>query len=273
MENVIRQLEGMRNGYRRLIFAILAVELAAFVLIVAGQGLLGVLLGIVTMVAYFVVKHVSKHRYDEACAKAQAEATLGLTDMVYEGALNFDGSELHRCGMVSSALKIDSTMRRHALKGQRDGVPVKMSEITFGVVYPGQNRHEFNTGVMISAPMTMQVDKPVLLLGHNSFRHKLIRKEYEDDGWKLCPVGGKARGWFVFTPDGTATDQALLDRLDALNQGAENKVAVSIRNGKAKAFFMSSFYTDRYALGEPVTAAELRRKQFMHMDNFIALVK
>lgn len=273
MENAIKRLNGIRNKYRHLIMAILAVEVVAFVLIVCGQGLAGVLLGVVTMVGYFAMKRVGKHRFDEACAQTQAEATLGLSDMVYEGTLLFDGSELHKSGLVSSALKIDSTMRRHALKGTRDGVPVEMSEITFGVVYPGQNRHEFNAGVMISAPMAMAVDTPVLLLGHNSFRHKLIRKEYEDDGWKLCPVGGKARGWFVFTPDGSVPAQELLDRLDALNQGAENKVAVSIRKGRATAFFMSSFYTDRYPLGEEVTAAQLRKPQFAHMDSFIALVK
>lgn len=269
----VKSIEKLRASCRRLILMLLAAELVAFVLIVAGQGLPGVVLGVAAMAGYFIVKRKSKQRFGDACAKAQAEATLGLDDLVYEGRTPFDGSILHASGLVSSALRIDSTMRQRALRGSREGVKLEMSEITFGVVYPGQNRHEFASGVMITSPMGMAVETPVLLLGHNSFRHKLIRKEYEDDGWKLCPVGGKAKGWFVFTPDGSIPEQALLDKLDALNRACENKFAVSIRDGKATAFFMGSFYTDAYPLGDEVEEAALRKTLFPHMEQYIALVK
>lgn len=269
----VAPLEKLRAACRRLMLALLAAELVAFVLIVAGLGLPGVLLGAAAMAGYFMVKRRSKQRFSDACARVQAEATLGLTGLVYEGRVPFDGSVLHESGLVSSALKIDSTMRQRALRGTRDGVQLEMSEITFGVVYPGQNRHEFASGVMITSLMGTPIDTPVLLLGHNSFRHKLIRKEYEDDGWKLCPVGGKAKGWFVFTPDGSIPDQALLDRLDALNRACENKFAVSIRDGKATAFFMGSFYTDAYPLGDEVEEAALRKVLFPHMEKYVALVK
>ena len=269
----MKRLESVRGLYRTLMMVFLAIEIVAVVLIAASLGLAGVMVGVAAMVCYFVVKHAGKTKFGDACAHVQAEASLGLEDFVWQGRVPFDGRELHESGLVSSVLKIDSTLRQHALQGTAEGVRLSMSEVSFGVVYPGQNRHEFNAGAMLTAPMAQPVETPVLLLGHNSFRHKLIRKEYEDDGWKLCPVGGKAKGWFVFTPDGSIPEQGLLDRLDALNRAAGNQVAVSLKGGEATAFFLGGFYTDRYPLGDAPDEKALRKRLFDHVAGFAALVK
>lgn len=273
MQNELKRLEGMRNMFRTIMMVFLLLELGAFVLIVTGQQMLGLILGCASMAGYFIVKNKGKNRFGDACAKVQAEVSLGLKDVAYEGRKPFDPNVMKACGMVSLALKVDAPLMRRALTATLEGVRLTMAEITFGVVYPGQNKHEFNSGTLITAPMAQPVEKPVLLLGHNSFRHKLIRSEYEESGWQLCPVGGKAKGWFVFTPDGVAPEQTLLDKLDALNRAAENRVAVSIKGSECMAFFMGAFYTDRFPLGDALIENDLKKKEFEHLPAFINLVK
>lgn len=273
MQENVKQLEKLRNLFRTLMMVCLMIELGAVVLIFMGKQVLGMVVGIVSMAGYFYVKSQGKRRFSEACSKVQAEQTLGLKDLVYEGSKAYDGEILHRAGMISSALKIDSARMQNSLRGQYKGKPVEMSEATFGVVYPGQNKHEFNSGVLLTADAPTLGTKPVLLMGHSSVRHKLIRKEYEQDGWKLCNVGGKTKGWFVFTKDGSIPEESLLQKLDALSQETEGKVLLSLQDGKMTAFFLSSFYTGIYPLGDAVEENELRKVLFKHLKTAMALAE
>ena len=273
MQEEIKRLEKLRNLFRTLMMACLMIELAAVVLIFAGQQVIGMAVGIASMAGYFYTKSTGKRRFGEACGKVQAEKTLGLKDVAFEGRMPFDGAVLHSAGLISSALKIDSTMMRNSLRGSYEGKNAAMGEITFGVVYPGQNRHEFNAGVLLTAEAPTLGAKPVLLMGHNSVRHKLIRKEYEDDGWKLCPVGGKNKGWYVFTPDGVAPEEQLLNRLDELSRQAEGMVLLSLKEGKMTAFFLGHFYTGEYKLGDPAEEKDLREKLFHHVPAAMQLAE
>ena len=273
MQENVKRLEKKRNLFRTLMMVCLMIELGAVVLIFMGQQVLGMVVGLASMAGYFYVKSQGKRRFAEACSKVQAEQTLGLRDMVYEGRQPFDGEMLHRTGMISSALKIDSTMKQNSLRGTYKGKAVDMGEITFGVVYHGQNKHEFNAGVLLTADAPTLGEKPVLLMGHSSVRHKLIRKEYEQDGWRLCNVGGKTKGWYVFTKDGSIPEETLLEKLDALSQETEGKVLLSLQDGKMTAFFLSSFYTDHYPLGDAVEEKELRKALFTHLNTAMKLAE
>ena len=271
MNETMKKLQWLSGSYKVAVMASAAVELGAVALMFAVNRGAGLALGIAAMIAYFAVTRLCRRRYSDLCAKTQTLHGLPLENMTYKNRDCQMVDTMKACGLLPQVLEVDMPLCLNAVTGTYQGIPVEMAEATFGCIGENQKKRVFNSGVALRLPLRQAVETPVMLIGNRPFHHTVTRKSYEADGWKMAPVGGKAKGWYAFTPQGTTPDKDLLDRWDTLCTKLEGKVIVSLREKELCAFFVSSFYTDRYAINEPVDEAELKKCLFPYLPLVKAL--
>ena len=261
----MKKLRALHVAYRAGVMALAAVMLGAVAVMFAMNRNGGLILGVAAMIAYFALTRLLRRRYNDLCARTQTLCSLPLENMNYQNRASSLVDAMKACGLLPQVLTVDMPLCLNTVTGTYQGISVEMAEATFGCIGENQKKRVFNSGIALRLPLQTAMETPVMLIGKRPFHHTVTRKSYEADGWKMANVGGKTKGWYAFTPNGAAPDQALLEKWDALCQKLEGKVIVSLREKELCAYFVSSFYTDQYNINEPVDEKTLTARLFHHL--------
>lgn len=264
-KDIVKNLRRLQVAYRVAVMAIAAVELGAIAVMFAVNRNLGLTLGLAAMIAYFAVTRLMRRRYSDTCARTQTLRSLPVEELTFKNRDSRLVDDLKACGLLPQVLEVDMPLCLNAVTGVYQGFPVEMAEATFGCIGENQKKRVFNSGVALRMPLKTAVESPVMLIGNKPFHHTVTRKSYEADGWKMAPVGGKTKGWYAFTPSGSAPEQDLMERWNSLCEKVDGKAIVSLREKELCAFFVSSFYTDQYPINEPLDETMLTTCLFPYL--------
>jgi len=269
------QMNKKRNLFRTLTMICLCVEILAVVLLFTSQQALGLAIGLLSFVAYFVVTRLGKRKINDLVARAQMK-NLGLENDQYLGRQPVDKQKLAASELLPSRYVLDTPVFQHAVRGHMKGREITVGEVTLS--FPrreGKQGREFNNGAFVMTQLKEKVKTPVVLLGNKPFMVSLTREDYAKDGYTQCPVGGKNKGWYAFTPGNEIPDEKLLSAWEKLSAAANGQAALAVRGKTVYAFFCSLFTTDLFQLSEEITDADLKKRVFPHlpllMDVFNAL--
>jgi len=265
-------LNKKRNLYRNLTLICLCVEMVAVVLIFTGSNVPGLALGLATFVGYFFITRMGKRRVNDEVAKCQMK-NLGLENYEYLGRYEVDKQKLAASELLPSRCKLDTPVFQHAAKGKLDGRDLTVGEITLS--FPrqeGKQNREFNNGAFVMTQLKDKVKTPVVLLGNKPFMVGLTREDYAKDGYTQCPIGGKGKGWYAFTPGNDIPDEKVLAAWEKLAAAAGGQAALAVRGKTVYAFFCSLFITDTFQLSEEITDSDLKKKLFPHLPLLLEVI-
>lgn len=250
----------------------LCIEILAVVLMFTSQQVLGLIIGLAAFIGYFVVTRVGKRQINDAVAQAQMK-NLGLEGYQYVGRLEIDKKELAQSRLLPSRCVLDTPVFQHGAKGQLNGRNLTVGEITLS--FPkqeGKQNREFNNGAFVMTKLQKPAQTPLVLLGNKPFMVALTRQDYANDGYTQCPIGGKNKGWYAFTPGNAIPEEKLADAWENLSQAAGGQVAMAVKEDKVYAFFCSQFTTDSFQLSEEIQESDLRKKVFPHLPLLMDVV-
>ncbi len=112
-----------------------------------------------------------------------------------------------------------------------------------------------------------------MLLGRYALKHAAWRAEYEKDGLRLSPAGGKEKGWYALTKGAVSPDEKLLEKWDAVCETAKMRAAMHVSGNELAAFFNGQFYTGEFPLEEEVTESMFRKHSFAAIVPLMELVE
>jgi len=174
---------------------------------------------------------------------------------------------------LPSRCKLDTTVIQPAAKGKLDGRDLTVAVITLS--FPrqeGKQNREFNNGAFVMTQLKDKVKTPVVLLGNKPFMVGLTREDYAKDGYTQCPIGGKGKGWYAFTPGNDIPDEKVLAAWEKLAAAAGGQAALAVRGKTVYAFFCSLFITDTFQLSEEITDSDLKKKLFPHLPLLLEVI-
>lgn len=269
--SVVQSLNKQRNLSRCGILICAGIELAAVAIMFAVSKPLGLAIGLIAFISYFVFSRIAKKRFSQRCARSQALSSLGLTDPHYLGRQEITAEDLLKTGLLPDFGPLDKPLCQHALTGAFAGVDLQLCEITFG--YPEGKKHVFTSGVFAQFALANAVEEPMVFAGAMPFKRALVCSSYAHAGLKLTAAGGKKAGWHAWTASGSMPPEALCARFAALAAAADGRAVLSLKGDRAYAFFYGHFYTGVYPLGEEITAAQLLTPLFPALLQLTELAK
>lgn len=257
----IAALNKKRNCVRYSSIAVAAVELVAILMIMGGMKLPGAIIGMVALIGGALYKRKGKKAYQEECCRLQTLTALGLQDAAYIGEKKETVEWLREMKLTPGSAQLVQPLLMHAVNGRLRGVDAEIAEVTFGCQEAGKKSATYSSGVLVRTKLQKPV-APVLLLGRYAFKHAALRAEYEKDGMRLSPAGGKEKGWYALTPGAVSPEEALLEKWDKVCETAKQRAALSVDGDMLTAFFNGQFYTGEFALEEELTEGMLRKHSF-----------
>lgn len=258
----IAALNRKRNTVRYSSIAVAAVDLVAIVMIMGGLRLPGAIIGLAALIGGAIYKRKGKKAYQEECCRRQTLQALGLAEAAYIGEKKETTDWMQSARLTPASAVLTEPLLMHAVKGQLRGTPVTISEVTFGCQENGKRQMTYSSGVLVRAELKKDVQMPALLLGRYAFKHAALRAEYEKDGLRLSPAGGKEKGWYALTEGAVSPDEKLLNKWDAVCEAAKMRAALSVHGTEMVAFFNGQFYTGEFPLEEEVTEGMFRKHSF-----------
>lgn len=258
-------LNKKRNFYRALTMICLCVEILAVVLMFTVHKPLGLAVGLIAFVVYFVITRVGKRKINDEVARIQTR-NLGMENFKYIGRQEVDKHKLAAAELLPSRYALDTPVYQHVATGSLRGRDLTVGEITLS--FPkqaGKQGREFNNGAFVMTTLKEKVKTPMVLLGNKPFMVGLTREDYAKDGYTQCPIGGKGKGWYAFTPGNDIPDEKILAAWEALAADCGGQAALAVRGKTVYAFFCSRFTTDTFQLSEEITDADLKKKVFTYL--------
>ena len=269
----IAALNRKRNTVRYSSIAVAAVDLIAILMIMGGLQLPGCVIGLAALIGGAVYKRKGKKAYQEACCRLQTMNALGVMDAEYIGEKQESAIWLHETHLVPSSASLVQTLLLHTVKGRLRGVPATISEATIGCQEAGKRQATYSSGVLVRAELKKGVNTPALLLGRYAFKHAALRAEYEKDGLRLSPAGGKEKGWYALTEGAVLPDEKLIEKWDSVCEAAKMRAALYVGGNELVAFFNGQFYTGEFPLEEPVTEGMFRKHSFAAIVPLVELLE
>lgn len=255
----IAALNKKRNMLRYSAIAVAALELLAIVMMLGGVKLPGLLLGLAVFIGGVVYKRKGRKAYEAECCRYQTLGALGVKDAQYTDQIKMDESWMHQTHLLPASANTMQPLLLHHVKGTLRGLKVEIAEMTFGCTEENKKQPTYSSGVLVRAHLPSAGQKRVLLLGRYAFKHAALRNEYEKDGLRLSPAGGKEKGWYALTDGAVSPDAMLLDKWQAVCDAAKMRAALYIEDGCATAFLNGSFYTGEFPLEEEITQSTFKR--------------
>ncbi|MBQ8536835.1 MAG: hypothetical protein IJ461_05455 [Clostridia bacterium] len=265
-------LNKKRNRFRTLTMICLCVEILAVVLMFTSHQVLGLVIGLASFAGYFVITRMGKRQVNDAVAQAQMK-NLGLDGCRYLGRLAVEKKELAEAELLPSRCVLDTPVFQHGAVGQMGGRELTVGEITLS--FPkkeGKQNREFNSGAFVVATLTKPLETPLVLLGNKPFMISLTRQDYANDGYTQCPIGGKNKGWYAFTPGNAIPDEKITQAWEALCEAAGGQAAMAVKGDKVYAFFCGLFTTETFQLSEEIAEADLKKRVFPHLPLLTAVL-
>lgn len=269
----IAALNRKRNIVRYSSVIVAAVDLAAVLMIMGGWQLPGCVIGLAALIGGAVFKRKGKKAYQEECCRLQTLRALGVAEAEYIGEKKESVDWLRETRLMPASASLAEPLLLHTVKGQLRGVPVVISEATFGCQEAGKRQATYSSGVLVRAELKKEISAPALLLGRYAFKHAALRAEYEKDGLRLSPAGGKEKGWYALTEGAVSPDAALLDKWEDVCAVAKQRCALSVHGTELVAFFNGQFYTDEFPLEEEVTEGMFRKHSFAAIVPLMELIE
>jgi len=268
----IAALNRKRNAVRYSSIAVAAIEMTAILMIMGGMKLPGLLIGLAALIGGTVYKRKGKKAYQEECCRLQTLTALGLQDAVYTGEKKETVEWLREMKLTPGSAQLVQPLLLHAVNGKLRGTDVEIAEVTFGCQEAGKKSATYSSGVLVRTKLQKPV-APALLLGRYAFKHAALRAEYEKDGMRLSPAGGKEKGWYALTPGAVSPDEMLLEKWDKVCETAKQRAALSVDGDMLAAFFNGQFYTGEFALEEELTEGALRKHSFAAIVPLLELIE
>ena len=268
----IAALNKKRNCVRYSSIAVAVVELAAILMIMGGIKLPGVIIGLAALVGGAVYKRKGKKAYQEECCRLQTLTALGVQETAYIGEKKETTEWMREMKLTPASTQLVEPLLLHVVNGKLRGVETEIAEVTFGCQEAGKKTATYSSGVLVRVKLTKSAE-PALLLGRYAFKHAALRAEYEKDGMRLSPAGGKERGWYALTPGAVSPDEMLLEKWDKVCDAAKQRAALSVDGDRLAAFFNGQFYTGEFALEEELTEGALRKHSFAAIVPLMELVE
>ena len=268
----ITTLNRKRSMVRYSSVAVAAVDLVAILMIMMGMQLPGIVLGMASLIGGAVYKRKGKKAYVEECCRMQTVNALGLKNAEYLGESKESTDWLLGTHLTPSSAQLTQPLLLHAIKGEMRGVPMQISEMTFGCNESGKRQVTYSSGVLVRATLQKPVAQEVLFLSRYAFKHAALRAEYEKDGLRLSPAGGKEKGWYALTHGAMAPEECLQEKWDAVCAASRQRAALYVQGKELVAFFNGQFYTGEFPLEEPVSESMLRKHSFAAIVPLLELV-
>lgn len=269
----IAALNRKRNMVRYSSVAVAAVDLVAILMIMAGWQLPGCVIGLAALIGGAVFKRREKKAYQEACCRLQTLGALGVADAEYIGEKKESADWLLKTRLTPTSASLTQPLLLHAVKGQLRGMPVMVCEATLGCQEPGKRQATYSSGVLVRAELKKEISAPALLLGRYAFKHAALRAEYEKDGLRLAPAGGKEKGWYALTEGAASPDAVLLDKWEDVCAASKMRCALRVHGNELVAFFNGQFYTGEFPLEEPVSEGMFRKHSFAAIVPLMELIE
>lgn len=267
----IAALNRKRKVIRYSSIAVAAVDLAAILMIMMGWQLSGAVIGLAALIGGAVFKRKGKKAFEEECCRLQTLRALGVADGAYMPEEKKTADWLRNTHLVPSSSQLTEPVLWHGVKGQLRGAAVEIAEMTMGCQESNKKQATYSSGVYVRTKMDKPVENPVLLLGKFAFKHAALRAEYEKDGLRLSPVGGKEKGWYALTEGAVSPDAALLEKFDEVCSVAKHRVAMYLAGDELVAFFNGQFYTGEFPLEEDVTEGMFKKHSFAAIVPLMAM--
>lgn len=237
-------------------------ELAAVLLMMTGSRAVGLTIGLIVFVGGIFLKSRIKKSYTEACCRAQTMTALGLTEAEYLGENKESAEWLQQTHLLPASAVVTQPLVLHGIRGKMRGTQLWLGEITFGCQESGKKAATYSSGVLVRVPLAHAAAEKTLFLGKYAFKHAALRAEYEKDGMRLSPAGGKEKGWYALTPGAVSPSDLLCEKWEAVCAAAKQRAALYVGEGELVAFFNGQFYTGEFALEEELTESTLRKHSF-----------
>lgn len=262
-----------RNLVRYSSVAVAAIDLVAILLIMGGMQLPGIMIGMAALIGGAVFKRKGKKAYQEECCRLQTEKALGLRDLQYQGECKETEEFVRNTHLLPASSVLVQPLLMHAASGKLCGLPVQIAEATIGCHEEGKRQPTYSSGVMVRVTLEKAYPDTALLLGRYAFKHAALRAEYEKDGLRLSPAGGKEKGWYALTPGAVSPSDALLERWDAVCEAVKMRAAMYVSGNELVAFFNGQFYTGEFPLEEEVTEGMFKKHSFAAIVPLMELVE
>lgn len=258
----ISALNKKRNLVRYSSVAVAAVDLVAILLIMGGIQLPGIIIGMAALIGGAVLKRKGKKSFQEECCRLQTEKALGLRNLQYQGECKETEEFLHSLHLVPASACVTQPLLLHAASGKLCGLPAQIAEATIGCHEEGKRQPTYSSGVLVRVTMEKAYPDAALMLGRYAFKHAALRAEYEKDGLRLSPAGGKEKGWYALTSGAVSPADELLEKWHAVCEAAKMRAALYVGGNELVAFFNGQFYTGEYPLEEEVTEGMFKKHSF-----------
>lgn len=255
----IAALNKQRKILRYVSLAVAGVEIVAIMMILGGVKLPGLLLGLAALIGGAAYKRKGRKAYEEECCRYQTLGALGVMDAQYTDRIKMGENWMHQTHLLPASAQTTQPLLLHHIKGTLHGMKVEIAEMTFGCQEANKKQPTYSSGVLVRADLPAAGQKRVLLLGRYAFKHAALRNEYEKDGLRLSPAGGKEKGWYALTDGAVSPDETLLNKWQSVCDTAKMRAALYVEDGCATAFLNGSFYTGEFPLEEEVTQSSFKR--------------
>jgi len=269
----VAALNRRRQLVRYFPLGIAVLELAAVLLIMAGVRAVGMALGLVVLAGGFVVKLRIKKNYTETCCRLQTLSALPVTESEYLGESKETAEWLQKTHLLPASAVVTQPLVLHGIKGKMRGMEMQLGEMTFGCHENGKKAATYSSGVLVRVPLAQPVQEKVLFLGKYAFKHAALRAEYEKDGMRLSPAGGKEKGWYALTAGAVSPSDSLCEKWDAVCTAAKQRAALYAGENELVAFFNGQFYTGEFAIDEELTESVFRKHSFTAIIPLLELVE
>lgn len=268
----IAALNKKRTLLRYSSIAVAAVDMVAVLMILGGWKLPGVVVGLGALIGGAVYKRKGKKAYQQACCRAQTLTALNVKDAAYTAEKKQSAAWMLALGLTPSSAQLTDPLLLHGVNGKLRGVQVEIAEVTFGYQEANKKQATYSSGVIVRAKLNKTMDA-ALLLGRYAFKHAALRAEYEKDGLRLSPAGGKEKGWYALTEGAASPDALLLEKWDQVCEAAKHRAALRVAGDELVAFFNGQFYTGEFALEEEVTEGMFRKHSFAAIVPLMELIE
>ena len=269
----VAALNRKRTILRYSSIAVAAIDLIAILMIMMGLQLPGVIIGLAALVGGAIFKSRGKKAFGEECCRLQTIQALGLKDGKYLGEKKETEDFMYGTHLVPSSSVLMQPLLLHAINGKMKGIELQIAEITIGCREANKKQPTYSSGVLVRATLDKPCKDAALLLGRYAFKHAALRAEYEKDGLRLSPAGGKEKGWYALTEGAVSPDEALLEKWEAVCTASKQRAALYVGGNELTAFFNGQFYTGEFPLDEEVTESMLKRHSFAAIVPLVELIE
>lgn len=268
MQKAYRKLESQRKQTIGLSLVGLALELAGAILIFTHHRLPGMILAMVGLILFAAVIVVGRRRYEDACAQARAEYSLGLERIQTISRKETAALPLPAARFAPASQAADRPLYLHTMRGEVKRMPLLLTEVTLPYHLPGENARQFLIGTLASFEAPKCARKLLVFTGHplgGSVR------EADYPGYQLLDTQGHA--YRALSADGEPLSQAQSAAMDVFCAGEEKDAVILADDGRVSVLFSSRFYSGSGALNTPLPADALKTSPLPGWDKVPALVR